>query len=169
MALILIASNYLIQFPLGDWLTLGAFTYPLTFLVTDCVNRAAGAKVAAQVVLAGFIVGVPLSFAFNYFTAGDDWWAAVRITLASGTAFALAQGADVIVFDRLRQAAWWVPPLLSSAPASLLDTALFYSLAFAGSEVPWVTLGIGDLAVKLLMMLVLLPPYRLLTKPWRTL
>lgn len=163
MALTLVASNYLVQFPLGDWLTIAAFTYPLAFLVTDCVNRAAGSGAAARVAVAGFAVGVPLSFAFNYFTAESDWLAAVRIAAASGAAFALAQAVDIGVFSRLRRAAWWVPPLFSSAPASALDTALFFSLAFAGSDVPWVTLALGDLAVKALMLLLLLPPYRLLT------
>lgn len=169
MALTLVVSNYLVQFPIGSWLTLAAFTYPVVFLVTDCVNRAAGAKTAARVAIFGFVFGLPLSFLFNYFTATDaGWLAAVRISAASGIAFALAQGADIVIFNRLRRAAWWLPPLLSSAPASLLDTALFFSLAFAGSEVPWVTLAIGDLIVKALMIVLLLPPYRFLTMQWKT-
>lgn len=167
MAATLTASNYLVQFPLSDWITLAAFTYPMAFLVTDCVNRAAGAAAAARVAVFGFAFGIPLSFLFNYLTAGDDGWlAAVRIAAASGAAFAAAQAADIALFDRLRRAAWWMPPLLSSAPASLLDTALFFSLAFAGTGVPWHTLALGDLAIKALMLLLLLPPYRLLTRQW---
>ncbi|MCH9704854.1 MAG: queuosine precursor transporter [Proteobacteria bacterium] len=168
MAITLVVSNYLVQFPLGDWLTLAAFTYPIAFLVTDCVNRSAGVSVAAKVALFGFIFGVPLSLAFNYFTATDGGWlAAVRIAAASGMAFAIGQGTDIAIFNRLRKRAWWLPPLFSSLPASILDTALFFSLAFAGTDVPWVTLAWGDLAIKALMLLLLLPPYRLLTKQWK--
>ena len=171
MALVLVASNYLVQFPFGNWLTLAAFTYPLVFLVTDCVNRSAGGYTAAKVVSVGFVFGVPLSLAFNYFTAvtdNGDWLAAIRISAASGLAFALAQTADIAVFNRLRRrAAWWQPPLFSSALASVVDTALFFSLAFAGSEVPWVTLALGDLTVKALMVIILLPPYRLFILQWK--
>lgn len=169
MAVVLVVSNYLVQFPLGNWLTLAAFTYPLAFLVTDCVNRTGGGGIAARVVGVGFIFGVPLSLAFNYFTADSGGWlAAVRISAASGLAFALAQTMDIAIFNRLRRrAAWWQPPLFSSALASVADTALFFSLAFAGSDVPWLTLGLGDLAVKALMLLLLLPPYRLLTLHWK--
>lgn len=165
MAAVLVASNYLVQFPAGDWLTLAAFTYPLAFLVTDCVNRAAGAAAAARVAAFGFLFGVPLSFAFNLLTAADPAGAAAagRIAIASGIAFAAAQAADIAIFHRLRRAAWWLPPLASSAPASVLDTALFFSLAFAGTAVPWPQLAIGDLAVKALMLALLLPPYRILT------
>lgn len=165
MAATLVAANYLVQFPLGAWLTWAAFVYPLAFLVSDCVNRAAGAKAAGRVAAAGFLVGVPLSFAFNYFTALDaTWLASVRIAAASGAAFALAQAVDISVFSRLRRAAWWVPPLMSSAPAAVLDTVLFFSLAFAGTSVPWLTLALGDMAIKALMIFLLLPPYRLVTR-----
>ena len=162
MAVVLMASNYLVQFPLGEWLTWAAFTYPLAFLVTDCVNRAANAAMAAKVVLFGFLFGVPLSFAFIISAPGDaDWLVAARIAGASGFAFAVAQSADIAVFDRLRRLAWWVPPVVSSAPASALDTVIFFSSAFAGTDVPWITLALGDFAVKALMVLLLLPPYRL--------
>ena len=132
MAAVLTVSNYLVQFPVGDWMTWAAFTYPLAFLVTDCVNRAADAATARRVVVVGFVFGVPLSFFFNYyFPAGDVAAAdivivAARIAFASGAAFAAAQLLDVTIFDRFRRAAWWLPPLASSMPSSLLDTALFF-------------------------------------------
>ena len=163
MALVLAMSNYLVRFPLGEWLTWAAFTYPLAFLVCDFVNRAAGAACARRVVAAGFIVGVPLSFVFGL--GGGDAVIALRIAAASGAAFAAAQMLDIAIFNRLRHAAWWLPPLASSLPAVSADTFLFFALAFAGTEVPWQVLATGDLAVKIGMALLLLPPYRLLT--WR--
>ena len=171
MAAVLTVSNYLVQFPVGDWMTWAAFTYPLAFLVTDCVNRAADAATARRVVVVGFVFGVPLSFFFNYyFPAGDVAAAdivivAARIAFASGAAFAAAQLLDVTIFDRFRRAAWWLPPLASSMPSSLLDTALFFFLAFAYTDVPWLSLAIGDFAVKAAMALLLLPSYRFIV--WR--
>lgn len=160
MSAVLILSNYLVRFPVGDWLTYAAFTYPVAFLVADCVNRAAGAKTAAKVAVFGFVFGAPLSFLFIVVGGGGAAEGA-RIACASGVAFACAQGADIAVFNRLRNLrTWYLPPLLSSAPASLLDTVLFFSLAFAGTEVPWATLAVGDFAVKALMVVALLPPYR---------
>lgn len=152
MVAVVVGSNFAVQVPINDWLTWGAFTYPLSFLVTDLSNRAFGAARARRVVLVGFAVGVALSVAF----AG---W---RIGAASGTAFLAAQLLDVHVFDRLRQGTWWRAPLVSSVLASVLDTAVFFSLAFAGTGLPWVTWGIGDLAVKLAMALACLAPYRAL-------
>ncbi len=163
MGLVLVVSNYLVQFPVGDWLTLAAFTYPIAFLVTDCVNRIAGIRTAAKVAVFGFVFGVPLSFLFNIVTAADgSWFDSGRIALASGVAFACAQMVDILIFSRVRNhSSWWLPPVLSSAPASVLDTSLFFFLAFVGADFPWVTLAIGDLAIKALMVLVLLFPYRL--------
>ena len=164
MAAILALSNYLVLQPINDWLTWGHFSYPLAFFVTDCVNRAAGARVAKKVVAVGFCFGVPLSFAVNAaFPAAeaDILTAAARIALASGAAFACGQALDVAVFNRLRESAWWRAPAFSSAAGSAADTFLFYCLAFAGpGELPWTTWALGDLAVKCMMLAALLPPYR---------
>ena len=162
MAVVLALSNYLVLIPLGDFLTWAAFSYPLAFLATDCVNRIAGPACARRVVFAGFACGLPLSF-FAGYAGGETAALAARIAFASGTAFAASQILDVAVFHRLRRAAWWLPPLASSAPASAADTFLFFFLAFAGGETPWIALAAGDLAVKTLMILALLPPYRMLT------
>ena len=162
MAAVLALSNFLVLIPLGDFLTWAAFSYPLAFLVSDCVNRIAGPTCARKVVFFGFVFGLPLSF-FVVYAGGDSAALAVRIAAASGTAFVAAQLLDVAVFHRLRRAAWWLPPLASSAPASVVDTFLFFFLAFVGSGVPWATLAAGDLAAKILMILVLLPPYRMMT------
>lgn len=146
---IVTASNVLVQYPLNDWLTWGAFTYPVSFLVTDVVNRGLGAKRARLVVYAGFAAAVVLSIAF----------ATPRIALASGSAFLAAQLLDIAIFDRLRQGAWWQAPFISSLVASALDTALFFGLAFAGTEVPWITLGLGDYAVKVGLAVLMILPY----------
>ncbi|MEQ8502853.1 MAG: VUT family protein [Sneathiellaceae bacterium] len=145
------ASNLLVEIPINDWLTWGVFTYPATFLVTDLTNRQFGPRRARQVVYAGFLLGVILS------VVAADW----RIGLASGTAFLAAQLTDIQVFDRLRRSGWWRAPLASSTLGSTLDTALFFSLAFAGTGLPWITWAAGDLGVKLLMAAALLVPYRL--------
>ncbi len=152
MAIIVYVSNRLVVVPINDWLTWAAFTYPFAFLVTDLVNRRAGAKVAFKVVVVGFALGVVLSF-----MAGDP-----RIAIASGTAFLIAQSMDVAIFSKLRRRTWWVAPGLSSTLGSIVDTALFFSIAFVGTTVPWVQLALGDLVVKLAMVLVALVPYRLL-------
>ena len=164
MAGTLALSNYLVLLPINDWLTWGHFSFPLAFLVTDCVNRAAGSRAARKVVAVGFLVGVPLSFAANaLFPASDGegvLFAAARVAGASGAAFLCGQLLDVAVFNRLRNAAWWRAPALSSAAGSLADTFLFYFLAFAGGGLPWMTWALGDLAVKGVMLAALLPPYR---------
>jgi uncharacterized PurR-regulated membrane protein YhhQ (DUF165 family) len=152
MVAVVAASNYLVQFPLNDWLTWGALTYPLSFLVTDLTNRAFGPARARQVVYVGFAIGVALSVLLA------DW----RIAAASGTAFMVGQLLDISVFDRLRRAAWWQAPLIGSVLGSIVDTALFFSLAFAGTPVPWVTLALGDLAVKLGLAVFFLAPFRAL-------
>ena len=157
MAVVVTASNVLVQYPLGDWLTWGALSYPFAFLVTDLTNRRFGPRSARRVVLAGFACAVVLS----------AWLATPRIAAASGSAFLIAQLADVQVFDRLRNARWWQAPLASSALGSTLDTALFFSLAFAGSGLPWVPWALGDLAVKAGFALLLLIPFRLLLEATR--
>lgn len=156
MVLIVVSSNVLVQYPipwagLAHWLTWGAATYPLSYLVTDWTNRTLGLVAARRVVWAGFAVAVIIS----------ESLADARIAFASGTAFLLSQFLDVSIFDRLRQRAWWRAPLISSVLGSALDTAVFFSLAFAGTQVPWVTLAIGDYAFKVLLALLLLLPYRL--------
>ncbi len=152
MTVIVTGSNIAVQFPINDWLTWGALTYPVSFLVTDLTNRALGPAKARRVVYAGFALAVALSIFFA------TW----RIALASGTAFLLAQLLDIAIFDRLRQATWWHAPFASSTLASALDTALFFSLAFAGTGLPWMTWGLGDYGAKLCMALVLLIPFRAL-------
>jgi uncharacterized PurR-regulated membrane protein YhhQ (DUF165 family) len=149
---VVVASNWLVQFPINDWLTWGAFSYPLAFLVTDLTNRRFGPERARRVVYVGFAVGVILS----------AWIAPVRIALASGAAFLVAQLLDITVFNWLRQQTWWRAPFVSSFLASIVDTAMFFSIAFAGTSVPWITLSLGDLAVKLAMALFCLAPYRVL-------
>ena len=150
MMAVVVASNYLVQFPLNDWLTWGAFTYPVAFLVTDLTNRAVGAPAARRVAWAGFAIAVLVSL----------WLAPWRIAVASGTAFIVAQLLDISVFNQWRQQSWWKAPLIGSVIASVVDTAIFFSLAFAGTELNWLTLAAGDLGIKWLMALLLLAPYR---------
>jgi len=150
MVVVVVASNVAVQFPINDWLTWGAFTYPFAFLVTDLSNRSFGPARARRVVYVGFAIGV----------AGSVAVAGWRIGLASGAAFLAGQLLDVWVFDRLRRGRWWRAPLVSSAIASALDTALFFSLAFAATGLPWVSWAAGDYGVKIAMALTLLGPYR---------
>ncbi|MGB0632443.1 MAG: queuosine precursor transporter [Alphaproteobacteria bacterium] len=161
MTVIVVASNVLVQYPINDWLTWGAFTYPVAFLVTDLTNRALGPGRARQVVYAGFALAVILSIVF----------ATPRIAVASGTAFLIAQLIDVRMFDRLRASGgWWTAPLVSSTVASVIDTILFFSIAFAGSGLPWVTWAVGDFGAKMCVALAMLLPFRVLmqiTRPQR--
>ncbi|MEX2454700.1 MAG: queuosine precursor transporter [Rhodospirillaceae bacterium] len=153
MTVIVAASNVLVQFQINDWLTWGAFTYPVAFLVTDLTNRALGPTRARQVVFAGFAIAILLSIVL----------ATPRIAIASGAAFLVAQLLDIGIFDRMRRiGVWWAPPLVSSSIASAVDTALFFSIAFVGTSVPWITLGFGDYAVKLALALSMLIPFRAL-------
>jgi len=186
MATIVVASNILVQFLLGDWLTWGAFTYPFAFLVTDLMNRTYGAKQARKVVLAGFVIGVICSLIGTQIILEFGPAVSLRIALASGLGFLLAQMTDVFVFDKLRAGNWWKAPLVSSFIGSSLDTALFFSIAFAGAfifldpsqpngwarevipmfgfgpEAPlWMSLALADFAVKMSLALVALGPYRL--------
>ena len=150
MVLIVVSSNVLVQYPLSDWLTWGAITYPFSFLVVDLANRYHGPRMARRIVYVGFVVALLLS----------AWLATPRIAVASGTAFLCAELLDVTIFNRLRRHAWWKPPLVSTLFASIVDTAIFFTLAFAGTDMPWVTLALGDLGVKLAIALFALVPFR---------
>jgi uncharacterized PurR-regulated membrane protein YhhQ (DUF165 family) len=151
MVLVVSASNYLVQFPLNDWLTWGAFTYPVSFLVTDLVNRWYGPGLARRAVYAGFAVAVVCSI----------WLATPRIALASGTAFLVGQLLDILVFNRLRRSTWWRAPLFSSSLGSIVDTVLFFGLAFGGTELPVFTLMAGDMVLKLALAVLFLAPFRM--------
>lgn len=162
MGLVILAANILVQYPiqatlgglnLANWLTYGAISYPVAFLVTDATNRLFGAGAARRVVYVGFAIGVILSLLL----------APTRIAVASGSAFLIAQLLDVFVFDRLRAMAWWKAPFVSSLLGSAVDTALFFSIAFAFTPVPWISLGVGDFLAKLAMATLLLPAFRAVT------
>ena len=157
MACTVALANYAVLRPINDWLTWGHFVFPLAFLITDLVNRLCGPEAARRVVVGGFAVAVVLSLAV----------ATPRVALASGSAFLVGQLVDVAVFDRLRHTAWWRAPLASSIVASIVDTVIFYSLAFAATGGPWVQWGATDLAVKLAMILPLLAPFRILSERLR--
>lgn len=152
MAAVIVLSNVLVQHPINDWLTWGAFSYPLVFLVTDLTNRALGPQAARRVAWVGFAVAVAVSL-------GLAPW---RIALASGAAFLISQIMDIAVFNRWRRQSWWKAPLIGSLVASTVDTAVFFFLAFGGSDMDWLMLASGDLAVKALMAALLLAPYRAL-------
>lgn len=187
MAVVVTASNILVQFRLGDWWTWGALTYPFAFLVTDVTNRLAGAAAARRVVLAGFAVGIACSL----IAAGLDR-TTLRIAIASGTAFLASQLLDVTIFNRLRAGRWWQAPLVSTLFSSTIDTMIFFSLAFSsalvfidpaddvswanemlpllgwGPQSPlWVSLGTADWLVKLALAGLALVPFRLITGMWR--
>lgn len=162
MAAALAAANYLVRFPINDWLTWAAFCYPAVYLICDCVNRLRGAALARRVVAAGFAAGLPLSFVFVYWDSGNAALAA-RIAGASGAAYLISQLLDVAVFDKLRRREWWRAPLVSSSLASAVDALIFFAVAFAGSGLPWFTWMLGNLAAKAVMLFLLLPPYRVLT------
>ena len=157
MVVVISASNVLVQQPVNDWLTWGAVTYPFAFLVTDLANRFHGPAFARRVVWAGFVIAV----------AASAWLATPRIAVASGTAFLLAELVDVRIFDRLRHQTWWRPPLVSTLAGSVLDTAIFFSLAFGGTDMPWFTLALGDLGVKVALALATLLPFRAALALWR--
>jgi len=152
MSAIVLGSNILVQFPINPWLTWGAFSYPVAYFVTDVCNRTSGPALARRVAWVGFSVGLILSILF----------APARIAFASGAAFIISQLLDVAVFNRLRRASWWKAPLFGSAAASVVDTSIFFCVAFVGSTIAWLPLAAGDLGVKLFMALALLPPYRVL-------
>lgn len=186
MAAIVVASNILVQYPLGSFLTWGALTYPFAFLVTDLVNRLEGPATAHRVVLVGFATGILCSFVGTQIMGEFGPLVTLRIALGSGIAFLCAQMLDISVFNRLRQGVWWQAPLVSTLVSSTLDTAIFFTIAFSaaltllepgndvswatgpmpllglGPEAPfWVSLAVGDWLVKLLLALVALVPFRL--------
>jgi len=164
MGLVVLASNYLVQFPikyygLEEILTYGAFSYPIAFLITDLANRSFGKSVARKIVYIGFTIGILSTLIFS--TNFADL-ISIRIAIGSGTAFIIAQLLDVQIFDQLRQKKWFIAPLTSSLIGSTVDTFLFFSISFYATGVPWVTLSLGDLAVKIFIALVMLIPFRLL-------
>lgn len=158
MASIVLLSNVLVQYPITEWLTWGAFSYPVTYFVTDVCNRWAGPRLARRVAWAGFCTGAVASATVAL--GQDDATLGLRIAGASSTAFIVSQLLDVAVFNRLRRQSWWKAPLWGSAIASVVDTAIFFSLAFAGTDFDWKLLAAGDLGVKLAMAVVLLAPFR---------
>ena len=189
MAAIVVASNVLVQFLFGNWLTWGAFTYPLAFLVTDIMNRVYGVAAARRVVFAGFIVGIICSLIGSQIMLEFGPAVALRVAVGSAIAFLTAQLLDVAIFDRLRSGEWWKAPLTSTIVGSIVDTALFFTIAFAafvtifgpeadaaiswawegvpflgfGAVMPlWVSLAVADWAVKLAIALVALVPFRLI-------
>lgn len=187
MAAVVVASNILVQYLYGDWLTYGAFTYPFAFLVTDLMNRLYGAAKARQVVFAGFAVGVICSLIGSQIVGEFGPLVTLRIAVGSGTAFLVAQLVDVLIFDRLRSGAWWRAPLASTVVGSTIDTALFFTIAFsagltflepsndvswANEAIPllgngpvnplWISLAVADWMVKLALALIALVPFRLL-------
>ena len=164
MGLVVVASNYLVQFPIQYFgmskiLTYGAFSYPITFLITDLANRAYGKIVARKIVYVGFSIGVLLTL---FVSTNFSDIISIRIAIGSGVAFFIAQNLDIQIFDHLRKKVWFVAPLTSSILGSVIDTLLFFSIAFYATGIPWVSLATGDLAVKLLIALTLLIPFRLL-------
>ena len=164
MGVVILSSNYLVQFPikyydLEELLTYGAFSYPIAFLITDLANRSYGKIVARKIVYMGFFIGV--SFTLFLSTNFSDL-ISVRIAIGSGTAFIIAQLLDVQIFDKLRRKKWFVAPLTSSFIGSTVDTFLFFSISFYGTGIPWITLSLGDLTVKILVALLMLIPFRLL-------
>ena len=164
MGIVVVLSNYLVQFPvqqfgLSEILTYGAFSYPVTFLITDLANRAYGKAVATKVVYFGFIIGILLTL---FVSTNFKDIISIRIAIGSGVAFFIAQNLDVQVFDRFRKKIWYVAPLTSSILGSVTDTFLFFSIAFYATGVPWVSLAMGDLTVKLFITLLMLIPFRLL-------
>jgi len=164
MGLVVVFSNYLVQFPvqyfgLNEILTYGAFSYPVTFLITDLANRAYGKLVARKVVYFGFTIGVLLTL---FVSTNFSDIISIRVAIGSGVAFFIAQNLDIQIFDLLRKKIWFVSPLVSSVLGSLLDTFLFFSIAFYATDIPWVSLAFGDLVVKLLIAFVMLIPFRML-------
>ena len=166
MGVVVLASNYLVQFPISyygleELLTYGALSYPVAFLITDLANRSYGKKVARKIVYIGFIIGIVFTLLFS--TNFADL-ISVRIAIGSGTAFLVAQLFDVQIFDKLRKSKWFVAPLTSSLIGSTIDTFLFFSISFYATGIPWVTLSLGDLTVKIFVALLMLIPFKLLLR-----
>ena len=166
MGAVVLASNYLVQYPIKHYgleeiLTYGAFSYPIAFLITDLANRSFGKIVARKIVYIGFALGI--SFTLLFSTNFTDL-ISIRIAIGSGTAFLVAQLLDVQIFDKLRKKEWFVAPLTSSLIGSTIDTFIFFSISFYGTGIPWITLSLGDLGVKIFVALMMLIPFRLLLK-----
>ena len=164
MGVVVLSSNYLVQFPIKHYgleqiLTYGAFSYPIAFLITDLANRSYGKLIAKKIVYIGFAIGI--SFTLFFSTNFGDL-ISVRIAIGSGTAFLVAQLLDVKIFDQLRKKKWFIAPLTSSFIGSAIDTILFFSISFFATGIPWLTLALGDLAVKIFVALIMLIPFRLL-------
>ena len=164
MGVVVLSSNYLVQFPINYYgleeiLTYGAFSYPIAFLITDLANRSYGKLVARKIVYVGFVVGIAFTLLFS--TNFADL-ISIRIAIGSGTAFMIAQLLDVQIFDKLRKKKWFVAPLTSSFIGSTVDTFLFFSISFYATGIPWITLSLGDLSVKIFVALIMLIPFRLL-------
>lgn len=152
MIVIVVASNVLVQYPINNWLTWGAVSYPIAFLVADVLNRRFGPAAARRVAYVGFIAALFISV----------YVASPRIALASGSAFLVAQLSDIYLFDRLRHRSWWQAPFIGGIAGATVDTFVFFSVAFAGTEMPWHTLLVGDLIVKLALNTCMLAPFRAL-------
>jgi|TARA_B110000908_G_C9965425_1_gene318748 uncharacterized integral membrane protein (TIGR00697 family) len=170
MGVVVLASNYLVQFQINYYgleeiLTYGAFSYPVAFLITDLANRSYGKLIARKIVYIGFIIGIAFTL---FFSTNFADLISVRIAIGSGTAFLVAQLLDVQIFDQLRKKRWFVAPLTSSLIGSTIDTFLFFSISFYATGIPWVTLSLGDLAVKVLVALLMLIPFRLLLGTLKT-
>ena len=170
MGVVVLVSNYLVQFPIKHYgleeiLTYGAFSYPIAFLITDLANRSYGKLVARKIVYIGFIIGIAFTF---FFSTNFSDLISVRIAVGSGTAFIVAQLLDVQIFDQLRNKRWFVAPLTSSLIGSIVDTFLFFSISFYGTGIPWLTLSFGDFVVKILVALIMLIPFRLLLGIFKT-
>ena len=166
MRIVVLASNYLVQFPikyygLNEILTYGAISYPVAFLISDLANRLYGKIIARKVVYIGFFIGIVFTL---FFSTNFTDLISIRIAIGSGTAFLVSQLLDVQIFDQLRKKKWYVAPLTSSLIGSTIDTFLFFSISFYATGIPWVKLSIGDLAVKVLVALLMLIPFRLLLR-----
>ena len=169
MGVVVLSSNYLVQFPINYYgfneiLTYGAFSYPIAFLITDLTNRSFGKLVARKIVYFGFFFGIGFTILFS--TDFADY-ISLRIAIGSGIAFLVSQLLDVQIFDKLRKKEWFIAPLTSSMIGSIIDTFLFFSISFYATGVPWVTLSLGDLTVKILVALLMLIPFRLLLKTFK--
>jgi len=164
MGVVIIISNYLVQFPINKFnlqniLTYGAFSYPVTFLITDLANRRFGKEKARKLVYFGFVFGILLTL---FVSTNFEDVISIRIAIGSGVAFLVAQLIDIEIFQKLRNNVWFLAPMTSSILGSIIDTFLFFSISFLGTDIPWVTLAFGDLFVKILMVFLMLIPFRLL-------
>ena len=169
MGLVVLSSNYLVQFPVNYYglqniLTYGAFSYPVAFLITDLANRSYGKLVARRIVYIGFIIGIIFTL---FFSTNFTDIISIRIAIGSASAFIIAQLLDIQIFDNLRKEKWFVAPLTSSLVGSTIDTFLFFSISFYATGIPWFTLALGDLAVKILVALIMLIPFRLLARTFK--